>query len=229
MKKELLRWALRFLFFPALHVTAQDTKPAPAPPQPPAPATAPAVDAVPATVPGTISEKEKAFAAQQAAPAPVPVFPDSLMRNYEVEVFQNVLKMADLANVKYKELMTSAKSGNVASMHKLLDFHRVVDGVDALNHAVTCLELIPLMGDAPFAAAVNFCPPKLKKVVLDRLMLAQARTKKTFLRQSLTNWAPVTWAHLNGQTLTVETPAVQPAVQETTTPVNTNIVPTRKQ
>lgn len=239
MKKELLRWALCFLFFPALHATAQDTKPAPAPAQPPAPATAPSIDAAPATAPATISEKEKAVALQQAAPAPTPVFADSLMRNYEIEVFQNVLKMADLASVKYMDVLAKAKTGDVTSMHQLLDFHRVVDGVDALNHAVTCLELIPVVGDAPFAAAVYRCPPKLKKLVLERLMLAQVRTKKTFLRQSLTNWAPMTWAYLNGQPIVtspqqpVEGTTLQPAGQTpepAASPVNTNpVLPTRKQ
>ncbi|GAB4494449.1 MAG: hypothetical protein OHK0019_20810 [Saprospiraceae bacterium] len=135
---------------------------------------------------------------EQAAPQG-PMFPDSLMKGYEVEIFQNVSKTADLVNIKYKDLVAKAKSGDVGSMHKLLDFHRIVDGVDGLNHAVTCLEMLPLMGDASFASAVSLCQPKLKKLIVDRLILAQGRTKKTFLRQSLTNIAPLTWQQLTGE------------------------------
>lgn len=135
---------------------------------------------------------------EQATPVG-PMFSDSLMKGYGVETFQNVIKTADLIKVQYKELVAQAKSGDVASMHKLLDFSRIVDGVDGLNHAVTCLEILPLMGDASFASAVSLCQPKLKKLILDRLILAQGRTKKTFLRQSLTNIAPLTWEQLTGE------------------------------
>lgn len=134
-----------------------------------------------------------------------PIFADSLMLNYQVETFQKVLKVADLANFKYKDHLAHAKTGDVTSIYQLLDFHRMVDGVDGLNHAVTCLELIPLAGDKAFGAAVYRCSPNLRKLLLDRLMLAQVRSKKTFLRQSLTNWAPATWAYLNGQTYQYET------------------------
>ncbi len=124
--------------------------------------------------------------------------PDSLLQNYEIEVFQNVLKMADIASFKYKEVLSKAKTGDIGAIKQMLDFHKVVDGADALNHGVTCLELLSLAGDGQFASAVSLCKPKLKELVLERLMLAQGRTKKPFLRQSLTNWAPITWAYLNG-------------------------------
>jgi len=146
------------------------------------------------TVPTDAIEATK----EQAAPQG-PMFPDSLMKGYEVEIFQNVSKTADLVNIKYKDLVANAQSGDAGSMHKLLDFHRIVDGADGLNHAVTCLEILPLMGDASFASAVALCQPKLKKLILDRLVLAQGRTKKTFLRQSLTNIAPLTWEQLTGE------------------------------
>lgn len=127
-----------------------------------------------------------------------PMFPDSLMKNYEVETFQGVLKMADLASFAYKDVMAKAKTGDVGSIFQLLDFYRMVEGKDAINHAVTTLEIIPIAGDAAFSSAVAQCKPKLKKAVLDRLVLAQGRTKKEFLRPSMAEWAPTTWAVLNG-------------------------------
>ncbi|MFN0037626.1 MAG: hypothetical protein ACKVUS_21395 [Saprospiraceae bacterium] len=148
-----------------------------------------------------------------------PMFPDSLMQNYEVETFQGVLKMADLIGFKYNDVLAKAKTGDIDAIWQLLDFHRIVDGKDAQNHAVTCLEIIPLAGDMPFAAAVLQCSPKLKAAVLERTVLAQSRTKKGFLRQSMANWAPFTWASLNGQTLEIEgensAPATAPDANST--------------
>jgi hypothetical protein len=202
MKRNLLRWAFCLLFFPVTNVWSQDTK----------------------TAPGTVATQGQDASSTKTPDTTqaAPMFPDSVMRNYDVEVFQNVLKMADLVRFQYKDAVAKSKSGEIASMYKLLDFHRVVDGVDALNHAVTCLELIPLAGDQNFAAAVSICQPKLKTLLLERLMLAQARTKKTFLRQSLTNWAPVTWEYLNGRT--VELKSSKP-VQEPVVPMGLKLAP----
>ncbi|MCE7925229.1 MAG: hypothetical protein DYG98_19410 [Haliscomenobacteraceae bacterium CHB4] len=230
MKRESIRWAVCLLLFPSANAFAQETRPAPANPvRPISLLAAPAAEGSTAIKPDSMSENGSGIAIK--AETPSPVFPDSLMRNYEVEVFQNVLKLASLANFKYPEMLASAKAGDVNSIFKLLDFQRVADGVDALNHSVTCLELIPVVGDAPFGAAVARCSPKLKKLILERLMLAQARTKKTFLRQSLTNWAPITWAHLNGLPVPDETPQpapgteLQPAGQSQGTNPGINITP----
>lgn len=232
MKKELLRWAFCVMLFPVVHVSAQETRPASG--------ALPANDAIQNKMPDAPPPPVSTMNSQVSVPEK-PIFADSLMHNYQLEMFQNVLKTADLANFKYKDLIESAKTGDVTSIYKLLDFHRMVDGVDGLNHAVTCLELIPLTGDKAYAAAVYRCSPKLRKLLTDRLMLAQVRTKKTFLRQSLTNWAPATWAYLNGQTYQFEalqTPAegasaqpvapAKPASSSTLTPDST-LTPTRKQ
>ena len=195
MKKELLRCAFCIMIFPAVHVGAQETRPASG--------ALPANDAIQNKMPDAPPAPVSTMNSQVSVPEK-PIFADSLMRNYQVETFQNVLKTADLANFNYKEMIENAKAGDVTSIYKLLDFHRMVDGVDGLNHAVTCLELIPLTGDKAFAAAVYRCSPKLRKLLTDRLMLAQVRSKKTFLRESLTHWAPATWAYLNGQTYQYE-------------------------
>lgn len=119
--------------------------------------------------------------------------------NTDVEVSESVLKTAEWARFEYKEVLAQAKGGNIVAIKKLLDFHGTVDGVDALKHAVTCLELIPVAGDENFAAAVSTCHLKLKRLLLERITLAQGRTKKESLRKSMADWAPVSWAYLNGK------------------------------
>lgn len=123
---------------------------------------------------------------------------DTAAKSQDVTVYDNVLKMADWAKFEYKTVLDSAKAGNEHSIKKFLEFHAVVDGIDALNHGVTCLELIPVATDEKFALSALACKPKLRKILLDRLILAQARTQKEQFRKSMTEWAPATWAVLNG-------------------------------
>ncbi len=214
MKRELFRWTFCLLILPALNTQAQDSRPASGTgPGSSSPALTPQRGSSPMASTNPAAAKPDAAMTDSTALAPAPerkpVFADSLMKNYQVEVFGNVLKMADLAGTPYKDLLAKAQTGDIDAIYKLLDFHRVVDGADALNHAVTCLELIPVTSDEVFASAAHRCSPKLRKVVLDRLMLAQVRSKKTFLRQSLTNWAPITWSILRAQPVT--SPTTQPA------------------
>lgn len=115
----------------------------------------------------------------------------------DVAVSEGVLKLADWAKFDYAGRLAKAKTGDVEAIQALIGFHAVADGVDGLNHGVTCLELIPVVGDEVFASAVPVFKPKLKKLLLDRLILAQGRTRKEALRQSMTHWAPATWAALN--------------------------------
>ncbi|MCC6462217.1 MAG: hypothetical protein IT260_17245 [Saprospiraceae bacterium] len=125
----------------------------------------------------------------------------SVLGQSNVFISNEVLKTAEWAGVKYKDEVKRASSGNIKSIEKLFDFHRYVDGVQSLDHAVTLLELIPLAQDRNVATAAHYCNPKLKKVALDRLILAQGRTQKEELRKPLQNWAPLTWAVLNGRAL----------------------------
>ncbi len=115
----------------------------------------------------------------------------------DVAVSEGVLKLADWAKFDYTGQLAKAKTGDIEALKALIGFHTIADGVDGLNHAVTCLELIPVVGDETFASAVPVFKPNLKKLLLDRLILAQGRTRKEALRQSLTHWAPTTWAVLN--------------------------------
>lgn len=116
-----------------------------------------------------------------------------------VEISPKVLKTAEWAKFDYMKNIDMAQRGDYHAMKNLLDFSGTVDGTEALQHATTCLELIPEVSDETFASAVSVLRPKLKTVMLDRLVLAQGRTKKTDLQKPLQEWAPLTWDALNGK------------------------------
>ncbi|MCC6414202.1 MAG: hypothetical protein IT270_21550 [Saprospiraceae bacterium] len=116
-----------------------------------------------------------------------------------VEVSPSVLKTAEWAGFDYKGTLDKALAGEPIAIQNFIKFHAVVDGSEGIKHGVTCLELIPIVGDQAFAIASLNVNPKLHKLLLDRLMLAQGRTKKEALRQSMTNWAPLTWSVINGK------------------------------
>lgn len=126
-------------------------------------------------------------------------FAQEAKQSNDVTVFPGVLSVAQWAGFKYMDQLQLAKTGDLKAVSSMLDFSGTVDGVDALNHAVTCLELLPVSTDLVFAAAVNKAKPKLKKVLLDRLQLAQGRTTNEALRKPMSEWAPMTWNVLNGK------------------------------
>lgn len=115
----------------------------------------------------------------------------------EVTVAPSLLKFATLMGFKYTEVLDKAKKGDLNSLKSLLEFHGTTDGTDALNHAQTCLELIPVATDGSCASAIQNLKPKLKILLLDRFALAQGRTKNTELQKPIKDWAPETWASLN--------------------------------
>ena len=117
----------------------------------------------------------------------------------DVTVFESVLSTASWASFKYMDQLANAKQGNTNATLKLLEFSGTVDGKEALDHSVTLLELIWSAGDESFAKAVSLAKPKLKSVLLERLQLAQGRTKKEALRKPMAEWAPKTWDVLNGK------------------------------
>jgi len=121
----------------------------------------------------------------------------------KVSVFPGVLKAAEWAGFDYNGTLNKALTGDYYAVQKLLDFHTVVDGANGINHGVTCLEIIPIIGDELFATGCSYMKPKLQKTALDRIILGQGRTQKEELRQSLTNWAPLTWSVLNGNGMPV--------------------------
>jgi hypothetical protein len=119
--------------------------------------------------------------------------------NSDIFVSPSVLSTAHWAGFKYKEQLDLARQGDMRAVEEILNFNGTVDGRDGLDHAVTCLELIPYSSDLAFAGALNKGKPALRKLMLERLILAQGRTKTETLRKPLSEWAPLTWAVLNGQ------------------------------
>lgn len=119
--------------------------------------------------------------------------------NHDVEISGSVLKTAEWAGFKYKETLEKVIAGDQKATKDFLEFSGTVDGTEALQHAVTCLELIPLAGDEKIGSIIYILKPKLKSVLLDRFQLAQGRTKKTELLKPMQEWAPLTWKALNGE------------------------------
>ncbi len=115
-----------------------------------------------------------------------------------IEVSESVVKMADWAGFKYRDILAAGQIGDQEAIKKFLEFSGTVDGTDAEKHAVTCLELIPVASDFAFAMSCHTLKPALKTVLLERLMLAQVRTKNLELREPMEQWAPITWSVLHG-------------------------------
>lgn len=131
--------------------------------------------------------------------------PSTASADKDVYVAPSLLKLADWANYKYLDKLKAAKGGNPRTIQMFLDFHGTADGIDGLNHGVACLELIPIVGDENFASACAGCNPKLRALLLERLLLAQGRTEKTELQKPMAEWAPKTWEVLQGKS-TAATP-----------------------
>jgi hypothetical protein len=117
----------------------------------------------------------------------------------EITVFESVLSTASWANFKYQDQLGKAKAGDHKAMMQLLEFSGTVDGRAALDHSVTLLELLGAGTDLTFAGALHMEKPNLKKILLDRLQLAQSRTQKENLRKPIAEWAPNTWEVLHGK------------------------------
>lgn len=119
----------------------------------------------------------------------------------EIFVSKSVLKTAEWAEFPYKDMIKKFKAGDGAAITEFFKFNSVVDGVEGIEHNVTCLELIPFATDYRVANSLNYTNPKLKKLVLSRLVLAQGKTQKAELQKPLESWAPCVWAVLNNKPL----------------------------
>lgn len=117
----------------------------------------------------------------------------------DVETYSAVLKTAEWAGFKYMDNIKLALAGDQKAIKALLEFSGTVDGVESLQHATTCIELIPIAADDKFGSVISSLKPKLKTALLERFQLAQARTKKEELRKPLQEWAPLCWKALNGE------------------------------
>jgi len=115
----------------------------------------------------------------------------------DIFVSESVVRFAEQMGFKYVEVLEKAKKGDRKAIRDFLEFHGTTDGMDAINHAVTCLELIPVAGDENMALTCKYVKPKLNQVLLERFTLAQGRTHNEDLRKPMAEWAPMTWAAIN--------------------------------
>lgn len=111
----------------------------------------------------------------------------------------DVLAIADQLKIDYKGLVKKASAKDTLAIHELLEFSRMLDNQTAINHAVTCLEIIPLAGDAAFAQEVSKRLVKLKALLLNQITQAQSLTQKEALKKPMSEWAPYTWEALNNR------------------------------
>ena len=117
----------------------------------------------------------------------------------DIEVSSAVLKTAEWAGYKYMENLDKAKAGDAIALTSFFKFSGTVDGTEALQHATTCLELIPFATDEKVGTVIYSLKPNLQAVLLERFQLAQGRTKKEALLKPLQDWAPFTWKGLHGE------------------------------
>ena len=119
-----------------------------------------------------------------------------------------VVSTADQIDFAYKNTVKKAAGKDAEAIVKLMEFSRVLDGAEAIEHARTMLELIPVASDKTFALAIQNMNPKLKKVILDRMQNAQKKTAVEALKKPMKDWAPYAWETLNNRPLIFENPGV---------------------
>ena len=111
-----------------------------------------------------------------------------------------VQKTAKWAGFDYDGVLARAKTGDYKAILEFLEFHGTLDGMDGINHGTTCLELVAVATDDHFASVCQILKPKLRDVVLERMMQGASRTKNPALNnKSLTETCPMTWAALTGK------------------------------
>ncbi len=116
----------------------------------------------------------------------------------EVTVFDNVVKSAKEQKFDYVAMLEKARKGDEKAIKEFFDFSRFADGLDGFDHATTCLELMPKANDVNVAKACSGMKPSLKRMLLERLAIAQSRTKKPELQSPpFEQQFPLTFAVLN--------------------------------
>ncbi len=118
-----------------------------------------------------------------------------------------VISTADQIDFAYKSTVKKAAGKDAQAIVKLMEFSRILDGAEAVEHARTMLEIIPVATDKTVAVAIQYLSPKLKKVTLDRMQSAQKKTAIEALKKPIKNWAPLTWETLNNRPLVFDDPA----------------------
>jgi len=127
-----------------------------------------------------------------------------LFAQKKVFVSDNVLQVADQAQFDYKGTLKKATAKDGKAVIDLFEFIRLLEPAEADEHALTCLELIPVATDEVFAKAVKTRTVKMKAALLRRITAAQERTKKEALKKPMEEWAPYSWKALNNFEFDIE-------------------------
>ena len=125
----------------------------------------------------------------------------------KVYLSKSVIATAQKINFDYKDAVKKAQNKDQKATVRLLEFGRILDGQELREHAITCLELIPNVGDWDMALAIQTTRPTFKKALMQWLTKAQKSTQKESLKKPIKKWAPYTWLALN------EKPVVKPTSQ----------------
>lgn len=112
-----------------------------------------------------------------------------------------VISTANQIDFDYEGTVKKAAGKDTRAMVKLMEFNRILDGAEAIEHGRTMLEIIPVASDKTVAMAIRHLNPKLKKVALDRMLSAQKKTEISALKKPIKDWAPYTWETLNNRAL----------------------------
>lgn len=115
----------------------------------------------------------------------------------EISISDDALATAKWAKFDYIKTLDRAKTGDSLAVHELLEFHALVDHADAVGHSITCLELIPYVGDQKFAANLYNMPLNMRNLIRDRLMVAASKTKNESLK-NLAKSCPITLKAMEG-------------------------------
>lgn len=127
-----------------------------------------------------------------------------LFAQKKVFVSDNVLQIAAQAQFDYKGTVKKASNKDGKALIDLFEFIRLLEADQADEHAITCLELIPLASDEVFAKAVKTRSIKMKAALLRRITAAQERTQKEALKKPMEEWAPYSWKALNNFEFNIE-------------------------
>ncbi|MCS6928334.1 MAG: hypothetical protein NZM43_02450 [Saprospiraceae bacterium] len=128
-----------------------------------------------------------------------------------VFISEAVLAIAQQAQVDYRALVKKASAKDSEALNNLFEFTRLLDGSISIDHAQTCLELIPVVGDEVFAKALESRSSGLKKHLLNQMSAAQKQTRKEALKKPIQGWAPYTWEALNDREVHIAKPQSAPA------------------
>lgn len=141
----------------------------------------------------------------------------------KVFVSDNVLKVAEQARFDYKGTLKKATAKDDKALAELFEFIRLLENVEADEHAMTCLELIPVATDKVFSQAVQSRSTKMKAALLRRITAAQERSQKAELKKPMEEWAPYSWKALNNIQFAIEDTTKKAAAANSATGAGTGV------